>query len=460
LPARPYLVPVHRGDRRELAVESLGDGPDALAHVGGYVVFVAGALPDELVFAEITSSARKFGRARLLAVRTPSPDRVPAACRHFLHCGGCHWQHASYEAQLRYKQERVQKELAYALGDAPPAVQPTAPAPAPFGQRHKVALQLLPDHARGLLPALHPLRDHGLLPVQECPASEPAALRLAFAAVTELGRLRLPVFDAVTGTGLLRSVLVRRAAATGQAHLLIVATATDVPGLQRALPALRDAGASAISVNVNDGEPGRLLGPQTILLDGPRRIRDELDGTSYLISPDAFFQTSPQGALRLVRAVCDGLAPGPRDRVLDLYCGGGLFALQLARHAGEVLGIEESPTAVGDAIAAQKQNRLRNARFLQGPVEALLRRVRDGDLPQPTLAVLDPPRAGASPEALRQLAALAPSRIAYVACDPRALGRDLALLRDLGYRAQSVLPVDMFPQTAHVEAVAILERST
>jgi len=460
LPDRPYLVPVHRGDRRELAIESLADGPDALAHVGGYVVFVAGALPDERVFAEITSSARKFGRARLLAVRAASTDRVPAQCRHFLRCGGCHWQHARYEAQLRYKQERVQKELAYALGEQVPAVLATAPAPAPFGQRHKVALQLLPDRARGLLPALHPLRDHELVPVQECPASEPKALQLAFAAVAELAHLRLPVFDPETGTGLLRSVLVRRAAATGQAHLMIVATAAPVPGLDRALPALRDAGAFAISVNVNDGEPARLLGRETHLLDGPRRIRDELDGISYLISPDAFFQTSPHGALQLVRAVCDGLAPGPGDRVLDLYCGGGLFALQLARRAGSVLGIEESPVAVGDAIAAQKQNRLRNAQFVQGPAEALLRRVRDGHLPQPTLAVLDPPRSGASPEALQQLAALAPARIAYVACDPRALARDLAQLRDLGYRAQSVLPVDMFPQTAHVEAVAVLGRST
>src|SRR5262249_58467032 len=127
----------HRGDRRELAVESLADGPDALAHVGGYVVFVAGALPDERVFAEITSSARKFGRARLLAVRTPSPDRVPAQCRHFLRCGGCPSQHARYEAQLRYKQERVQKELAFALGDQLPTVLATAPAPPPVGQPPK-----------------------------------------------------------------------------------------------------------------------------------------------------------------------------------------------------------------------------------------------------------------------------------------------------------------------------------
>lgn len=460
MPERPYLIPVHHGDRRELSIESLADGPDALAHVGGYVVLVQGALPGENVFAEITSAARKFGRARTLQVRTKSKDRIEARCRHFLACGGCHWQHASYDAQLRYKRERIEKELRFALGDEAPMVKATAPAPDPFGQRHKVALQLLQDRDGALLPALHPLREIALLPIRECPASDSGALRLAFAAVRALGTLGHRVFDPEYGDGVLRSILVRRAAATGQAHLIVVAATPDVRGLQQLVPELQAAGATTVSINVNDGPISQLLGRETIVLEGPRRIREEILGTGYLISPNAFFQTSPHGARVLIEEVQRFLAPTAQDRVLDLYCGGGLFALALAKHAGAVLGIEESPVSIGDALAAQKQNRQRNAQFLQGPAEAMLRRCHEGAMRDPTLAVLDPPRTGCSESVLRQLASLGPRKLAYVACDPAALGRDLPVLRSLGYVTRSVLPVDMFPQTSHVEAVACLDRIT
>lgn len=460
MPSRPYLIPVFNGERRELEIESLADGPDGLAHVGGYVVLVRGALPGERVQGEITSAARKFGRARSLSVLDASPDRVRPRCRHFLECGGCHWQHASYAAQLTYKQARIEKELRYALADAMPVVQPTAPLPDPFGQRNKVALHLQHDRDGTLVPCLHPLREIGLMPVRECPTSQGDALRLAFTAVQALNTLNLNVFDPEYGTGVLRSVLVRRAAASGQSHLIVVAASSEVRGLAQLVPELQARGATTVSLNVNDGPISQLLGAETIVLEGPRRIREEIDGTGYLISPNAFFQTSPAGALVLLREVQRFLKPTLDDRLLDLYCGGGLFALALARTAGSAFGIEESPVGIGDAMAAQKQNRQRNVQFLQGPVEAMLRRCKDGAMPTPTLAVLDPPRQGCSDSVLRELAALGPRKIAYVACDPSALSRDLPILHELGYRTKTVLPVDMFPQTSHVEAVACLERTT
>ena len=458
MPDRPRQVPVENGERRELAIETLADGPDALARVGDYVVLVPGCLPGERVLAEITSSARKFGRARLLAVRQPSADRDTPRCAHFLHCGGCHWQHVRYARQLREKQARVQKELAHALGEQAPPVLETAPAPAPYGQRHKVALQLGNDERGRLQPCLHPLRSAGLLPVRECPASAPAAAALAFAATRLLDRLQVGAFDPVRGTGLLRSVLVRRSASSAESQLLVVAT-RPVPGLERLLPELLAAGATTVALNLNDGPAARLLGRETTVLAGPLRLRERIDGVDYAISPAAFFQTAPAGAAVLVRAVQQWLAPGPQDHVLDLYCGGGLFALALARSARSVLGIEESPLAVGDAIAGAAQNELHNVRFVQARAEQGLDRCGSG-LPVPDLAVLDPPRAGAGERVLQRLAALGPRRIAHVGCEPRALARDLAVLTQLAYRAVSVLPVDLFPQTAHVEAVACLERST
>jgi 23S rRNA (uracil1939-C5)-methyltransferase len=454
---RARAVPVRRGDVVDLDVAAMADGPDALARVGGWVVLLPGALPGERVRAEITSAARKYGRARVLEVLQPSPERVPPRCRHFLRCGGCHLQHQRYEAQLEQKRARLQKELAFALGGAAPEVRAAVPAPAPFGQRHKVALHLLSARG-GLVPALHGLRELGLVPLEECPASAPGAWALALACVRALDSLRLTAFEPETGAGLLRSVLVRRSAATGQSHLLVVASRTPVPGLMRMLPELHAAGATTISVNEHGGDPARLLGGRTEVLSGPRRIDERISGVTLCLSPDAFFQTSPAGAAALVDAVRGFLAPLTDDVIADLYCGGGLFTLALAAGAREAFGVEESAVAVADALAAARRNRARNVRFLRGPVERLLRGCRDGALPRPDLAVLDPPRAGALPEALRELAALGPRKVAFVGCEPRALARGVAVLVAAGYRIRAVQPVDMFPQTSHVEAVAMLER--
>jgi 23S rRNA (uracil-5-)-methyltransferase RumA len=456
-PQRHAPAPVRRGDHVTLAIEALADGPDALARIDGYVVLVPGVLPGERVRAEITSAARKFGRARVLQVDRRAAERTEPRCRHFLQCGGCHWQHADYASQLRFKQQRVQKELAFALGEQAPAVADCVPAPAPYGQRHKVALQLLPGE-RGPRMALHRLRDLSLVPLQECPAVAAPALQLARAAIAVLGALRLPVFDAETGDGMLRSVLVRRAAATGQSHLVVVAT-DDLPELLPHCAALQEAGATTISVNVNREPTGRLLGARTTVLAGPPRIDERIGDTTYCIAPDAFFQTSPAGAGELVRLVRDFLQPRATDTVADLYCGGGLFALPLAQRAATVVGVEESPVALADAEAGVRRNRLHNVRLVRGAVEQVLERFGSGDLPRPDLAVLDPPRAGAAPAAVRRLSALGPRRIAHVACDPGALGRDLRAFAECGYRAERVVPVDMFPQTWHVEAVALLARA-
>lgn len=455
MPRRHEPAPVRRGDRVALDIEALADGPDAIARLASYVVLVAGVLPGERVRAEITSGSRKFGRARPLQIERPSPDRVVPRCRHFLACGGCHWQHAAPSAQLAWKQARVQKELAHALGADAPTVWPTIAAAAPFGARHKVALHLLGGDRGRLRPALHRLRDISLVALAECPAAAPPALQLATAAIAQLERLRLPAYDPETGSGVLRSVLVRRAAATGQSHLIVVAT-DDLVELDSLLPALQALGATTVSINVNREAQDRLLGPTTRVLAGPERIEERLGDTTYCISPDAFFQTAPAGAAELVRLVADWLQPQPTDTLVDLFCGGGLFALPLAARSGRVVGIEDSAVSLGDAAAGMRRNRVRNATFVRGAVETALPRLRAADLPRADLAVLDPPRAGALPAALREVAALRPRRIAHVACDPAALGRDLAVFRTLGYRAERVVPVDMFPQTWHVEAVAML----
>ena len=458
-PDRPS-APITRGDRVTAPVTGLGDGPDGIAKVDDYIVFVPGVLPGEEATFDVTSAARKHGRGELVSVQRPSPDRVKARCAHFLQCGGCHRQHQRYDAQLLSKQQRLQKGLDHALGHGAIAVAPTVPAASPYGERHKVAVHLMHDARGTLVGGLHRARSPELVAVTECPASDALAWDLVQDAIFLLRRLPHRAWDPwFAPKELLRSVLVR-ATTQGEAHLVFVATQPEIPGLDELLDALHRAGATSVSVNHNDGDPARLLGPRTQLVSGRPYIYEELGGIRYRIAPTAFFQTSPRMAFELVQHVVAFLQPGRDDHVADLYCGVGLLTLPLAQRSKSAWGVELHGAAVDDARASAQQNSIANVTFRCGQVDGWLAACRKGELPKPALVALDPPREGLTPAVIAELKALAPRKLAYVSCEPQALQRDLPALRDAGFAVRSVSPFDMFPQTAHVEAVACLERAT
>ncbi len=456
---RPRGVPVVRGDVLTLDIDALGDGPDGIGKVDDYVVFVPGVLPGERADVRITSANRKFARAELLTIRQAAAERVPARCAHFLACGGCHRQHQAYPAQLDDKQRRLQRLLDHALGSAAPSV-PAPIAGEPFGQRHKVALHLRNTEGGELEACFHRLRSPELVAVHECPTSQPAAWRLAQQTVRLLATLRHGAWDPdFAPDGLLRSVLVRTTT-TGEAHVLVVARRANVPGLERIVDELHAHGATTIAVNGNPGEFSQLLGSETRILSGPPRIQERLLGVTYLVSPETFFQTSPRAAEHLVRLVTQWLTPTRNDDVADLYCGGGLLTLPLARTARSAFGIELGRRAIHDAEAAARENGITNVSWRAGHVDTWLAACRRGDLPRPHLVAMDPPRTGLTPVVIEELAALQPRRLAYVSCDLQALGRDLRALQAVGFTTRSVQPLDMFPHTSHLEAVAMLERRT
>ena len=450
-------IPVERDDRLELDIDGLGDGPDGIARIGNYIVFVPGVLPGERAYVRITNASRKFGRAELLAIRRTVPERVAARCAHFLTCGGCHRQHQAYASQLEDKQARLQRALSHALGDAAPTVAAPIAAESSFGQRHKVVVHLRNTPDDRLEACFHRLRSPELVSIHECPASQPHAWALAMRTIALLHELPHGAWDPdFAPKALLRSVLVRTTT-VGQAHLVLVARQPEIPGLERLLDDLHAAGATTISVNGNDGEFSRLLGPETRVVSGPPRIEERLFGFTYLLSPSTFFQTSPEGAEHLVQLVVDWLAPAREDDVADLYCGGGLLTLPLAHTAKSALGIEQNRWSIRDAEASARKNDLRNIVWRPGQVENWLGACRRGELLRPHLVVMDPPRTGLGPEVIEELRQLRPRRLAYVSCEPAALQRDLQALAAAGFRTHAVQPIDMFPQTCHIESLACLE---
>jgi 23S rRNA (uracil1939-C5)-methyltransferase len=454
---RPREVPVARDDEVTVSIDGFGDGPDSLGKFRDYVVFVPGALPGELANVRITSATRKFGRGELLSIERASPDRVEARCAHFLHCGGCHRQHQAYPAQLLSKQERLQRVLNRALGDDTVDVEATVAAAGPYGERHKVVAHLLHDRDGRLVAGLHRARSPELEAIYECPASDPLAWDLVERTIELLNGLPHRAWDPwFAPQELLRSVLVRTTT-IGEAHLVLVATKPEVPGFGDLLDELHRAGATTISVNHNDGDPARLLGPHTERWSGPPFVMEPLAGVRYRIAPTSFFQTSPRMAEKLVEGVLGWLEPRRTDVVADLYCGVGLLTLPLAQRARTVFGIERNPHAVADARAAAADNGLDNVQFRAGHVAGWLAACRRGELPRPHLVAMDPPREGLGQDVVDELAQLRPERLAYVSCEPQTLVQDLQALHAAGFDVVRAVPFDMFPQTALVESLVCLE---
>jgi tRNA/tmRNA/rRNA uracil-C5-methylase (TrmA/RlmC/RlmD family) len=388
----------------------------------GRAVFVPYAIPGERVRLRVTEARRRFARAELVEVLEPSPDRVQAPCPHFGpgRCGGCAWQHIRPEAQAELKARLVREQLAHlgGLTDVPvrPPLRPGSPPGEPegFGYRERATLTSAPDGRLGFLRA----GSHQVHPVDRCPLLAPGLQELP----DRLGRHP-------AGT----KVRLRRGADGDRLVVLEAAEASRT----RFLPP-EDACWATVRGN------GKVVDGQ-----GRPSVTERIAGVDLQVSAASFFQVHRRGAELLVELAGQALRPAGAETLLDLYAGVGLFAATVGAGAGKVVAVESWRPAARDA-----RHNLRShpdATVVQDDVANALRQLHDADL-----VILDPPRAGAGATVLRRVAALAPRAIALVSCDPAALARDVRALADLGYRAAWVQPVDLFPQTAHVEALTSL----
>ena len=407
--------------------------PEAPAHGGstvahdedGRAVFVHYALPGEVVEAEPRGKRGGAQFAAALRVLEPSADRVAARCRHFGTCGGCSWQHATYERQLRIKREIVAEAWGRAGLRLPPET-PVIGMDDPW--RYRIRGEFEAVGRRGEVRfGFHRLRSHSVFAIEECPIHDErieAAVAAFGEAVSELdieGAQTLLLTVEPTGRGLLWDLRFR-----GQPRRRPPAELTDL-----------------VSARL----------PGVVLLDDSMSL-DFWDLT-FRVRNDTFVQTNYKQMLALYETALDMLQAGPGDAVLDLYAGIGTISLAVARSAGSVTAIEENPAAVQLGALAARINGAQNVRFVPATVEHGLRQVRLG---RHSAAVLDPPRAGCAPETIGELLRLQPDRLVYVSCEPSTHARDLALLVQGGYRVRRAAIVDMFPQTYHVESVALLER--
>lgn len=475
--------PADISDQRVLlSPHDMAYGGEAVARLDGRVVFVAGALPGEQVEAEVFEQRRSFWRARTVRVLQPAPERVDPPCPVFGACGGCQWQHAAYSAQLAFKRHILQDQLERLGGLQGVTVHPTIPlgsderrpSPAPEGPwyyRNAARLGVLPDGSLGYRRAY----SHDLVSAERCwivrPVIDRALTMLAAVLRRQPAEVRQAVEQVALRSGFvgdteyLDVVLLRRAGSSATLEELARLIVQAVSPVAAVYEGLAPAGAAS-----RRGEAGRLPVPGPHESPAPggrlRRLAGELATEQLVLGrrlkapPGSFFQVQREQAGTLVRLVLDWLAPQPDDFALDAYCGVGLFSVFLAPRVQGVWGIETDAIAVQAASENLARAGILNAMLTTGKVEEVLpAAMRQDPPPRLDLAVLDPPRAGCATGFLDALAAAGPRRIAYVSCEPSTLARDLRYLQERGYRTVEVWPVDMFPQTYHIEAVAGLERS-
>ncbi len=449
--------PVRVGDAVPVCVTDLGVHGEGIGKYEGFTIFIPGALPGETVTAKISLVKRAYAVGKLLEISETSPARVVPACPAYEECGGCQISHLSYEAQLLVKRKRVADVLSRIGGYPAAVVQPVVGAAHPFSYRNKMAVPA--GFAKGR-PALGYYRrgSHDIIPTDFCEILREGNNRLLAFAEDFMTRHGISPYDEKTGTGSLRHIL-GRTGDGGRLMAVIVTATKDLPCEKEWIAEIRGALPECVSLyhNVQPSRGNVILGKKIRRLWGEETLTATLCGLTFSVSPFSFFQIHPEQAEILYETALTYANLTGCETVIDAYCGTGTITLCLARRAACAIGIEIVAPAIEDAEKNAARNGIANAKFYAEDAARLMPRLAEEGL-RPDVIVMDPVRAGCDEAVLQAAAAMAPARIVYVSCNPATFARDAARLRDIGYNLREVTPVDMFPQTMHVEVVGVFER--
>ena len=434
----------HRGEELELEIDSLAQGGRGVARADGYVVFVSGALPGDRVRARLTRARRDYAEGTAVELLRPSADRIAERCLHEGEpCPGAPWQGMAYERQLVHKRDQVDEALRRIGRLDGFELDPIEPAIDEWRYRNKL------EYSFGERPGKLVLGFHKrgswaeIVDVDDCMlASE--ANNAARNAVREWGHGHgLTAHDSRAQTGALRNLVVREGRRTGQIQTRLVTSPEEIPRPPVDLH------------TVIEGPSGGTDGPTGVL--GEEYLAEELGGLRLRLSHGAFLQTNTEMAERLYAIAGELAGLEGRELVFDLYCGIGTIGLSLAGQAAEVWGLEAVEEAVADAEHNAAANGIENARFVCADARLGIAPLLE-QAGRPDVVVVDPPRSGLSKKVVRRLLECQAPRIVYVSCNPTTLAPNAAQIVEAGYTLRRVKPVDMFPQTPHIECVAVLER--
>jgi 23S rRNA (uracil1939-C5)-methyltransferase len=449
---------LNKNDIANLKIESISNDGSGVARHEGMAVFVPQTAPGDIIEAKIVKALKTHAFGIIERITEPASCRVEPGCPVYRLCGGCSLRHIGYETELAIKSGWVRDALRRLGGIALDLDEPVA---SPKTERYRNKAQYPVRNVNGEICAgFFRAHSHGLVRVDDCPL-QPESFGFNVKEVLAFCReYEIPAYDEQSHTGALRHVFLRKAEATGETMLCLVINAKKLPHAEQLIERLAKAcpEISTITLNVNRERTNVIFGERTIILSGSGVIEDELCGVRLELSARAFYQVNRAAAELLYRAALEYAAPQASDTLLDLYCGAGAIGLGMAGHVKEVIGVELEEAAVRDAERNAALNGIANARFIHADAELAAKKLAE-DGTRPDIIVVDPPRKGLGPGLPETVAGMKPKRLVYISCNPATLARDAAKLNALGYVLERAKAVDLFPRTAHVEAVAAFTSS-
>lgn len=456
----------------KLPITGIATKDKALARTDeGLVVFVQGAVPGDIADVEVYKKRRSYAEGRVAQLISPSPDRIDPVCEHFGVCGGCQWQHLSYQAQLQHKQQEVTDNLQRIGGLEFPEPSPILGSKNAFGYRNKMEysfsnrrwltqeeIQSESTLERNALGFHKPGMWDKVVDINNCHLqAEPANAIRNFVRDYSIAH-QLDFFDHRNKSGFLRTMMIRNTS-VGQWMVVIQFFKEDPQARTALLDALVEAFPQINSLHyVINSKPNDSIYDQDIICyHGEPYVEEQMEGLVFRITPKAFYQTNSAQAYELYKIVRKQAQITGAERVYDLYTGLGTIAQFVAKHAAYVVGVESVPEAIDAAKENTSRNQLSNTFFEVGDMKKVFNDDFVSRHGLPDVVITDPPRDGMHKDVVHQLLKLQPKRIVYVSCNPATQARDLALMKG-EYKVMEVQPVDMFPHTQHVENVVLLER--
>ena len=451
----PAQVRIH--EAYAVAIRDLGVHGEGIGSVDGFTVFVHGALPGEMVTAGITLLKRSYAVGKLLSIEQESPFRTMPECSVYEHCGGCQLSHLTYEGQLDMKYRRVKDVIERIAGESGDLVRPVLPAAHPFAYRNKMAVPAGLVKGKAAL-GCYRQGSHDIIPVSSCAIQKEENNRLLRFARRFIEKHGISVYDEKTRKGSLRHVM-GRVGDDGKVMAILVTASETLPEEKWWIEEIKKELPEVVSLwhNIQSKPGNTILGAKIRHLWGRETLTASLCGLRFEVSPSSFFQVHKEQAEILYEKALEYADLKGGETVIDAYCGTGTISLCLAKKAKRVIGIEIVKPAIEDAKKNAKKNHMENTEFYATDAGKFMPQLyRKGLIPD--VIVMDPVRVGCSKEVLKAAAGMNPKRIVYVSCNLATFARDAKILKSKGYEIKEIQPVDMFPQTMHVEAIVLLSK--
>lgn len=444
---------VHTGKVIDLTHEGHG-----VVKIDRYPVFVPNALIEEEIEYKLIKVKKNFAIGKLLEVKNKSKDRVEPPCVYYYKCGGCQLQHMTYQAQLNMKKEQV-VNLFHRKGlfeDTP--IQPTLGMEQPWRYRNKSQIPVGKDKDNKAIMGFYRQRSHDIIDMDSCLIQDEQHQNIMNYVKHWFNELNMSIYDEKNKRGLMRHLVIRTGYHTDEIMVIFVTNGKKFKNANVLVQKLISEfpNITSIKQNINDTHSNVIMGPQSVTLYGKDKIVDELSEVTFNISDQSFYQINSAQTEKLYQKAIDYAQLTGEEIVLDTYCGIGTIGLYMAPQAKHVYGVEVVPSAIKDAQENATKNQLNNTTFECGKAEDVILEWKAQGI-KPDVVMVDPPRKGCDETFIKTLLKLNPKRIVYISCNPSTQQRDAQLLSD-NYHLVEITPVDMFPQTTHIETVALFER--